>query len=144
MRARSTKSVISNRVITMVSRSFNSSAPREVVMQVEAMTLNEASQWIASQTGCRKPHVSTILRWVLKGVRGEKLRAKRVGAKHWTTTQDLAQFLDVINTCSPSAETSGGQRGDQSHQLAVRRVQIDAACDHLDRLCGRPIANKPR
>lgn len=104
------------------------------------MTLNEAAAWIAQQTGSRRPHVSTVLRWILKGVRGVRLPARRVGAKYWTTQTDVALFLDELN--SPAGRSPRAEMGSGNHQprpsvvASLRHRQVEAACDQLERLCG--------
>jgi hypothetical protein len=100
-----------------------------------AMSLREAAEWIARHTGAPAPNSSTVNRWVAHGVRGVRLQAKRVGAKFWTTPGDVARFLDELNAAPVSGRTSGSACSPATFQQAVRRKQVDDACDHLDQLC---------
>jgi len=106
----------------------------------ESMTLNEAAVWVARETGSRRPHASTLLRWILKGVRGVRLPARRVGSKYWITPGELAQFLDELNAPSGRSSrecvTGGVQRSQPSALASLRQRQVEAACDQLERLCG--------
>lgn len=102
----------------------------------EALTLRDAAAWIASATGSPEPHVSTVHRWVVRGVRGVRLSATRVGAKFHTTANDIAEFLDRLNSSLhqhvPQKAPLGPSHGLQEK---VRMAQIDAACERLERLC---------
>ena len=101
----------------------------------ETLSLRDAAAWIASATGSPEPHVSTVHRWAVRGVRGVRLGATRVGARFLTTANDLAEFLDRLNA-SPGA--SIGQQSYSpvpSYTEAVRQKQVEAACEELDRLC---------
>jgi hypothetical protein len=102
-----------------------------------AMTLGEAARWIADRTGGRKPHVSTLSRWAIKGVRGTRLSTTRVGGRYLTTQADLASFLDTLNSpvADPAQSAAHPPRPCPDFIDGVRRQQVDAACDHLDRLC---------
>ncbi len=107
---------------------------------IEAMTISEAAGWVARETGSRRPHVSTLLRWILKGVRGVQLPARRVGAKYWIAPGDLARFLDELNAPSgrphQGGPSGGTQRPAPSALTSLRQRQVEAACNQLERLCG--------
>jgi hypothetical protein len=101
------------------------------------MTLGEAAKWIADRTGGRRPHVSTLSRWAIKGVRGARLVTTRVGGRYLTTQADLASFLDALNSPAANPAQAAAQPPRRCPEFidGVRRQQVDAACDHLDRLC---------
>ncbi len=42
----------------------------------------------------RKPHVSTIHRWIHSGVKDRRLRARRIGGRWQVERQDLIEFID--------------------------------------------------
>jgi hypothetical protein len=44
------------------------------------------------------PHTSTLTRWSNKGVRGVKLKTKRVGNRLYTTEAAIDAFLAELNT----------------------------------------------
>jgi hypothetical protein len=100
-----------------------------------AMSIRDAALWIAKHTGAPAPNSSTVNRWVVHGVRGVRLQAKRVGAKFWTTSTDVARFLDQLNDSTGKQHPVGSADTQTAFQQAVRKKQVDAACDRLDRLC---------
>ena len=101
----------------------------------QAMSIRQAAQWIANHTGSPAPNSTTVNRWVVHGVRGVRLQAKRVGAKFWTSPSDVARFLDELNASPIGDRPSGVANSQTAFQQAVRQKQVDAACDRLDRLC---------
>ena len=101
----------------------------------QAMSIRQAAQWIANHTGAPAPNSTTVNRWVVHGVRGVRLHAKRVGAKFWTSPSDVARFLDELNASPIGDRPSGVANSQTAFQQAVRQKQVDAACDHLERLC---------
>ena len=101
----------------------------------QAMGLREAAEWIARHTGAPVPNPSTVNRWVVHGVRGVRLQARRVGAKFWTTPSDVARFLDQLNASRGAERSVEVINSQPAFQQVVRQKQVDAACDRLDRLC---------
>lgn len=102
----------------------------------QAMSLREAAQWIANHTGAPAPNSTTVNRWVVHGVRGVRLQARRVGAKFWTSPSNVARFLDALNNSQGQSPRANTSLAVASFEQAVRREQIAAACDRLDSLCG--------
>jgi hypothetical protein len=101
----------------------------------QAMSIREVAQWIAIHTGAPAPNSSTVNRWVVHGVRGVHLQAKRVGAKFWTTPTDVARFLDQLNDSTGKQHPVGSADAQTAFQQAVRKKQIDAACEKLESIC---------
>jgi hypothetical protein len=101
----------------------------------ESLSLTEAAVWIARMTGSRQPHVSTVNRWALHGVRGVRLQGVRVGAKFWTTPDSIAAFLDALNKRSGERQCIIRASTTDTFQQRVRRKQVDDACAQLDSLC---------
>jgi len=101
----------------------------------QAMSIRQAAQWIANYTGAPAPNSTTVNRWVVHGVRGVRLQARRVGAKFWTSPSDVARFLDELNARRGSECTSGVANSQTAFQQAVRQKQVDAACARLDSIC---------
>lgn len=99
----------------------------------QAMSLREAAQWIANHMGVPAPNPSTVNRWVVHGVRGVRLEAQRVGAKFWTSPNNVARFLDELNAVRIDPSLPAAPLG--PFVDAVRRQQVDAACEQLNRLC---------
>lgn len=66
------------------------------------------------------PHLSTLHRWRLRGIRGAKLRTTLVGGRRYTTKSWLQEFLDA---CSSSSLESPAQPS----LIDSRTKQIEAA-----------------
>lgn len=89
-----------------------------------SVTLAEASAFIAEATGCRRPHINTLFRWVTKGVRGHRLHAVRVGRTYWTTHEAITDFLTRMNagpeTASSAVAAEVIERQRHDHQARVQ------------------------
>lgn len=96
-----------------------------------SITLAEAAVFVAETTGCRKPHINTVFRWVSKGVRGNRLHAVRVGRTFWTTREAVSDFLMRLNAGPATAASPVAadvlQRQRDAHARRVR----DALADEL-------------
>jgi len=79
------------------------------------LTLSQAAALLPG-----KPHISTMHRWRLRGVRGVKLRTQLIGGRRYTKPQWLDEFFEALddNDSAPSAKTS---------LSSVRTAQIKAA-----------------
>ena len=76
------------------------------------LTISEASKNIPG-----RPSVSTIWRWINKGIGANsiKLKSIRVGGKRYTTSEMIDEFLIELNDL------------DRSHPSTLRKTQIDDA-----------------
>jgi hypothetical protein len=95
------------------------------------LSLAQAAR-IIPPTRLDKPvHVSTVVRWILHGVRGVRLEAVRIGGRWITSQESLERFSAALTTkhnasrMEPAA-TQGGS-------LAQRREQEQAERE-LDRM----------
>jgi hypothetical protein len=109
----------------------------------ETLSLRDAAAWVASATGSPEPHISTVHRWVVRGVRGVRLSATRVGARFLTTANDLADFLDRLNSSPQQIQPVASFEAAHGFQQRVRMAQVDAACERLERLCAGFSAEAP-
>jgi hypothetical protein len=75
-----------------------------------------------------RPHCGTIMRWVQKGLGGERLEAVKVGGKWYTTREALNDFI------ARTTASAGGQTASTRHQpqQAVRLAAADVAGAKLD------------
>jgi hypothetical protein len=103
------------------------------------MTIPQAATFIGRLTG-KKPNVSTIWRWCLKGVRGVILESIRVGGQRFVSRAALARFIE-----QSTARGSNDQRPpahpptvvpSSSQRSGRRREEIEAARRRLDELTG--------
>jgi hypothetical protein len=75
--------------------------------------------------GGRKTHLSTVMRWKDRGVRGVRLEAIRWGYRWVTSLEALARFL--VNVSLGSAAPPSNPRS-----TSARRRHISQADSHLD------------
>lgn len=59
------------------------------------LSLSEAAKVIPAVEG-RKPHASTLWRWMRKGLKGIKLDFVRVGHRICTTPEAIARFMERL------------------------------------------------
>lgn len=85
-------------------------------------TFQAAGQHIPGR-GC--PHVSTLHRWRLKGVRGVKLETVLVGGTRYTSDEAIARFVAAQNADeSPAPSISPSQRQRQSEAARKELAKI--------------------
>lgn len=81
----------------------------------QVMTLVEAAGWLERRFG-RRPNVTTIWRWAIKGIRGVRLRTISLGRYRYTSERALEQFIAEISGALPGEH---GAAGCQSEGLAA-------------------------
>ena len=64
------------------------------ILTEDILTTNDARKEIASITGSR-PDISTMTRWIHRGVGGTKLEAVRVGRQLITSRQAITRFIEA-------------------------------------------------
>ena len=62
------------------------------------LTLAEAARSLPRLRGSRKVHVSTLYRWINRGVRGVRLEAARIGRTLVTSREALQRFSERLTT----------------------------------------------
>jgi hypothetical protein len=77
------------------------------------MTFSQAAKRLPN-----RPHLSTLARWVSKGVRGRKLRATILGGRRFISEDSLNQFLSSLNAPDPGTTISG-----ESHRASESRMK---------------------
>lgn len=60
------------------------------------LTLAQAASLLPGRRVGRPMAARAILRWVIKGVRGHRLKTTRIGMRHVVRVADLREFLDAI------------------------------------------------
>jgi hypothetical protein len=63
------------------------------------------------------PHIATLHRWRLRGVKGVKLETVLVGGRRFTSVEAIARFMERLN----------GGRGSDRMTPARRQKEIEAA-----------------
>lgn len=94
-------------------------------MSVESkrFDMTKAAAYVAKKTGAPRPHRATILRWATRGIRGCKLRAEPVGARWYTSPEDVDEFLRQTAAAAAWHDAPAGP---------VRAGQITSAIAELD------------
>lgn len=74
-----------------------------------------------------RPHVSTLWRWISRGVHGHRLETIVVGGRRFTSRESLERFIDATTTSAndstPLARTPHRRQQDQ---MRARQVLIKA------------------
>lgn len=65
--------------------------------------------------GGKKVHIKTVRRWVLKGLKGRRLRAVRVGGRYYVSKACLHEFLNPVRDKSDTPVS-------QSRAFSTRRL----------------------
>jgi hypothetical protein len=104
------------------------------IVNPQVLTLTKAAEFVAQTTGL-KPHLNTVTRWVLRGVRGHRLRAMRVGRAWVTTKSDVLELLERLNEVGdPNSDSAAdgalaSQRAElarQHHKALAQELGIEA------------------
>ena len=110
----------------------------------QPMSLPEAASYLGRITG-RKPHVSTLFRWCLKGCGGVRLESVHIGRLRFVTASALDRFVAESTQKEPSAATPAPTHSvPPAPSLSARvrrhneqrRAEVEAARRRLDELTG--------
>ncbi|QDV73804.1 DUF1580 domain-containing protein [Botrimarina mediterranea] len=63
----------------------------------QLVSLQEVPDYLPTRRG-KKVHITTIYRWVLKGVRGKVLESALLGGIRYTSLEALQRFLGTTTT----------------------------------------------
>jgi hypothetical protein len=90
------------------------------------MSIDIETEWLLSLSEAAKelpgrPHISTLHRWRLRGVRGVKLDTVLVGGRRFTSREALVRFTDRINSGEAKAVT--GHRTVRERERAIERAE---------------------
>jgi len=74
-----------------------------------------------------RPHISTLHRWRLRGVRGNKLETCLVGGKRFTSREALQRFTDNITAASEGepCQILRNKKSEREIQRAEAELEID-------------------
>lgn len=89
------------------------------------LTLPEAAATLPG-----RPHLSTLHRWRLRGVRGVRLRTCLVGGRRYTTRRWLREFSEATTAAAEETPTATSTpRADR--QRAIRAAEAELAADGI-------------
>lgn len=69
----------------------------QLILSEDVLTLEQARGELAAFLG-KRPDKSTVYRWCLKGVGGNKLESTRIGGRIITSKQALTRFIAASQT----------------------------------------------
>jgi hypothetical protein len=75
------------------------------------------------------PHVATVWRWALRGVRGVKLETVLVGAQRFTSHEAIERFI-VATTAKANGE-SAPVRTPRQRERAIDRAEKELAAEGI-------------
>jgi hypothetical protein len=64
------------------------------VLTEQTVTLTQAAKLLPRLRGDRKVHVSTLHRWIKRGVRGVRLESAKIGRTCVTSREAIQRFVD--------------------------------------------------
>lgn len=91
------------------------------VLTETVITLNEARKLLPALRRGKKPHVSTLWRWSLHGVKGVVLETVSVGGTRCTSREALQRFLETLNRDQRSPVEH--RRTSRDREAAIRRAE---------------------
>jgi hypothetical protein len=68
------------------------------ILAEDLLTFSQVAKEIQEQQPGSRLHVATVHRWALRGCRGTKLEAVRVGGRWMTSRQSVHRFLRALNS----------------------------------------------
>jgi Protein of unknown function (DUF1580) len=83
----------------LVSPAEHETAP---LFEERLLYLAEVPRHLASTLQGRRVHLSTVMRWRTRGVRGARLEAFRLGGRWVTSREALARFIAAVTAASRS------------------------------------------
>ena len=106
------------------------------------LSLPAAADYIGKLTGQRRPNVTTLWRWCLKGCKGVKLDSICIGNKRFVTVSAIERFIEARSLPGvPEATTTAASAPPALPHVMRhndrRRAEIEAARRRLDELTGR-------
>jgi hypothetical protein len=105
------------------------------------MSLPEAASHISKITGGKKPNLSTIWRWCLRGCKGVTLESICIGGKRYVTVFAIERFIEARSRneppATPTAVTATSHASPYVERHAARRrAEIEDARRRLDEVAG--------
>lgn len=87
------------------------------------LTLSQAAATLPG-----RPHLSTLHRWRLRGVRGVRLRTCLVGGRRFTRPEWIAEFIDRTNEATDTTPVTRTERSrDRDRAILAAEAELDAA-----------------
>ena len=87
------------------------------------LTLPDAAKRLPRRRRDRPVHVSTLYRWISRGVRGVRLEAVQIGGSLYVSQQSLQRFADCLTVVNSACASN------QPKRAAPIETKIDEALD---------------
>jgi len=91
----------------------------------QVVSLSEATKKLPRRRGGKRPHVATLYRWAVRGVRGIKLETLRVGGTLCTSLEALQRFCERCT--DPSIATRPSTTKARERDIAKAERELEAA-----------------
>ncbi|TWU44144.1 hypothetical protein Q31b_16800 [Novipirellula aureliae] len=65
------------------------------ILTEDVISLSEVRKCLPKVGGQKRPHISTIWRWTLRGVGGVKLETVKIGSRILTSKQAVTRFISA-------------------------------------------------
>ena len=72
----------------------------------ELISLTEAARLLPRRRKGKRPHVATLYRWSIRGVRGVCLETVQVGGTRCTSREAIARFIDRLSVANNGTGTT--------------------------------------
>jgi hypothetical protein len=87
------------------------------------LSIPQAAKRVPSQRNGAPTHASTVLRWILKGVKGVRLEGARMGGRWVTSVEAMQRFsAELTKAKLPQVESQASSRSDQQAELVEREL----------------------
>ena len=86
----------------------------------EVLTLAEAAKVLPPLRGGRRVHLSTLYRWISRGVAGVQLEALKLGGTTVTSVEALQRFAERITFGAPSRPSDSARQDEVERELRRR------------------------
>ena len=98
-------------------------------MQIDLLDQSPVSLAEASHLLPGRPHLSTLHRWRLRGVRGVKLETFLIGGRRFTSREALERFIERTTAAAHGAPTP--QRTRRQREVDIRRADAELKVDGI-------------
>lgn len=79
--------------------------------KTKLLPLAQAAEEWALITGTPQPHSSTVLRWIVKGVRGVRLQGEQVACRWYVAPESLEHFRHATSQFGDRCPMQQGAKG---------------------------------
>ena len=70
-----------------------------------------------------RPHLSTVFRWISRGVDGVRLEALRCGGRTYTSHEALQRFCDRLTNCRIQSQLAVSLPDTERHRAAEEELE---------------------